>query len=212
MSRSKTLLRALPPLQRRWQSQGRPFAQAIPGLQKKLEGYTINRAIASRWVQVRNEEGKLSSPQMLETVLSQIQPTTQVVRQLAAPGQGQVPDTAVVEVTDISVLLKQLAGREQAAKEVQKKAREAKPKQLELNWAISDNDLELKMRQMEQFLHKGKKVELILAAKRRQRKATPEEAEALMAKLDERVEQAGGKKVKMEGKLLGQASITLQKK
>ncbi|RMZ89250.1 hypothetical protein DV736_g3511, partial [Chaetothyriales sp. CBS 134916] len=211
MSRSTTPLQALPSLQRRWQSQGRPFARAIPGLQRKLEGYTINRDIASRWVQVRNEQGKLSSPQMLDTLLSQIQPTTQVVRQLAAPGQGQVPDTAVVEVTEISALLKQVAGREQAAKELQKKARGAKPKQLELNWAISENDLELKMRQMDQFLDKGKKVELILAAKRRQRKATTEEADALMKKLDERVEQAGAKKVKMEGKLLGQATIMLQK-
>ncbi|RMD40581.1 hypothetical protein DV735_g4547, partial [Chaetothyriales sp. CBS 134920] len=188
------------------------LAQAIPGLQKKLEGYTTNRDITARWVQVRNEDGKLSSPQMLETVLSQIQPTTQLVRQLAPPGQGQTPDTAIVEVTEISTLLKQVAAREQAAKEVQRKAREAKPKQLELNWAISENDLELKMRQMEDFLDKGKKVELILAAKRRQRKATPEEAEALMAKLDERVENAGAKKVKMEGKLLGQATITVQKK
>ena len=184
-------------------------AQLIPGLQKKLAGYTLNKDIETRWVQIRQEDGKLAAPQMLDTILASINPSSQVVRQLAA--QGPTPDTAIVEVQEVNELLKLATARDQAVKQVEKQRKDQKVKVIELNWAISDNDLALKLKQLEQFLDKGSKVEVLLAAKKRQRKAEPGEAEDVVKRLREKVEECGAKELKMEGQLLGQATMTIQK-
>ena len=147
---------------------------------------------------------------MLDTMLSEINPSSHVVRQLAA--QGPTPNTAIVEVQEISELLKVAAQRDKALKEVEKQRKEAKPKTIELNWAISENDLALKLKQLEQFLDRGRKVEVMLAAKKRQRKASEEEASAVMQKLRDKVEECGAKVDKMEGNVLGQTVLTIHKK
>ena len=198
-----------PPLEAATRTEPRQ-AQLIPSLQKKLAGYTLNKDIETRWVQIRREDGKLAEPQMLETLIDSIPSSSQVVRQLAA--QGPMPDTAVVEIVEVDQLLKMAAARQQAVKEVEKQRKNEKAKQLELNWAISDNDLALKLKQMEQFLEKGRKVEILLAAKKRQRKASEDEAQLVMKKLREKIEELEAKEMKLEGKLLGQAMLTVQKK
>ena len=196
-----------PPLQSRVDPRE---AQLMPGVQKKLAGYVLNNDIEAPNVQIRTEDGKLGPPQPLRTLLSSIDRSSEVVRQLAA--QGPNPNTAVVEVQEISALLKMVAQRDQAVRELEKSRKDQKAKQIELNWAISGNDLELKLKQMEQFLDKGKKVEVVLASRKRQRKAEEDEAQTLMKKLRERIEEVGAKEMKLEGRLLGQAMMTVQKK
>ena len=90
--------------------------------------------------------------------------------------------------------------------------RTSKPKQIELNWAISGNDLDIKMKQMREFVEKGKKVELLLASKKRQRRASPEEANGTVETIRKAVADIPGcKEMKpLEGKIGGQAIMFVQ--
>jgi translation initiation factor IF-3 len=182
----------------------------VPVMQKKLARFVLNGNIETRWVQAKTEDGKLSPPQMLETLLRKIDQSAHAVRQLSATGPS--PDTSIVEVVAIQDLMKVAGEKEKATREIEKQKKDQRPKQMEVNWAISENDLGLKLKQMEQFLEKGKKVEIMLAAKKRQRKATPEEGEAVLKKLREKIDEIGAKEVsKMQGKLLGQAILSVKK-
>ena len=177
---------------------------------KKLESYTLNEAIQAEHVQVRNADGRLEPPQPLRRLLDSLSSPNQLIRQLAA--QGETPGVAVVQITDVDTLLKAAAEREQVAKDLEKSRKENKPKQIELNWAISENDLSLKFKQLEQFLDKGRKVEVLLAAKKRQRKASQDEAEGVMRRLKSKVEELGAKELKSEGRVGGQVTFTVIKK
>ena len=175
----------------------------------KLGAYKIDDKIEASWVQMRKQDGKLTQPTRLETLIGDIAPT-QVILELSPT--GQFPDTAVVKIMEREELLRDASEKEQALKQFQKKSKQSRPKQIELNWAISGNDFNMKLTQMAEFLDKGKKVEVLLAPKRRQRRATPEEAAEVMKKLRDKIEEIGAKEVKdMEGKLLGQATLTVQK-
>lgn len=184
----------------------KPLAAA---LDKKLAAFKLDDRIEASWVQLRQEDGTLARPTRLETLINDIAPT-QVVQELSP--DGQFPDTAVVRVVAREQLLKDVADKELALKDFQKKSKQLKPKQLELNWAISGHDFEIKLAQMAEFLDKGKKVEILLAPKRRQRRATPEEAQQVMKKLRDKIDEIGAKEVKtMEGALMGPATMTVQK-
>ncbi|CAD0105753.1 unnamed protein product [Aureobasidium uvarum] len=82
-------------------------------------------------------------------------------------------------------------------------------KTLELNWAIDANDLGHRMKRMQDFLALGKKVEIILARKKGGRRATPEECEDLLQKINEAAEAVKGTKEikKFEGKLAGMGNL-----
>jgi translation initiation factor IF-3 len=83
-------------------------------------------------------------------------------------------------------------------------------KTIELNWAIDGNDLSHRLMKMKGFLQKGCRVEVVLGAKRKGRKATEEEAEALIERVRKAVGEVDGAKESKprDGKLLG--LLTLQ--
>jgi len=82
-------------------------------------------------------------------------------------------------------------------------------KTIELNWAIDGNDLGHRLNRVKEFLGRGNKVEVVLAAKRKGRKATLEEAQSLLQKIKEAIgEVEGARETRaMEGKILQQATI-----
>ncbi|KPM40766.1 hypothetical protein AK830_g5770 [Neonectria ditissima] len=88
--------------------------------------------------------------------------------------------------------------RQREAKERRRlsKATEAKSKELELNWAIGDHDLQTKMRQLSTFLSKGMRVEVILGKKKNSRKVDDNEAGEVLAKVKKGVEDAGAREYK----------------
>lgn len=178
-------------------------------MSKRLAAYILDNDIEAEFVQMRRDDGTLSPAKRLRELLSEIR-DEQVVQELSP--QGQFPNTAVVRVVERGELLLDVAKKEQALKALQKQTKQSRPKQIELNWAISENDLVMKLNQMADFLNKGKKVELLLAAKKKSRRATPAEAEAVISRLREKIEEVGAKEVKdREGKLLGMVVLTVQK-
>lgn len=176
---------------------------------KKLAPFKLNARIEALNVQLKQEDGKLSKPVPTEDVMSGLV-DDQVLMELSP--EGQFPGAAVCQITTKQELLAQVAQRNRAVQELQKQMRQSKPKQIELNWAISEHDLELKLKQMAEFLDKGKKVEVLLAARKRQRRATAEEGQTVLDKVRSKIEEVGGKEFKdMEGRLLGQVILSVQK-
>lgn len=87
-------------------------------------------------------------------------------------------------------------------------------KTIEMNWAIEKNDLGHRLEKMRGFLERGNKVEVILAGKKKGRKASVEEAEAVIVRIREFVAGVEGAKerVKMDGKVLGMAVLSFEGK
>lgn len=180
------------------------------GLDAIEQNFEIDENIRARQVQLVVQGQGLNPPQSLFSLLRTIDRQKQVVRALRVPSEGP----AIVEITTKDVLTRILKEREAKKAEQEKKRRELKPKQVELNWAISGNDLDLKLKQLRQFVEKGKRVEILLAAKKRQRKASPEEAENVMKEIRKTISEIEGcKELKsMEGRIGGQVVMTVGKK
>ncbi|KAK6365473.1 hypothetical protein LTS17_011192 [Exophiala oligosperma] len=173
---------------------------------KIAESFTLNEKIETRYVQEKTPDNKLSEPKPLAQLLRDIDRSEQYVLQLSKSGDG---DHAIVQVVQRKDLIQRINSKESAARQSQLAQKEKKPKQIELNWAISGNDLQLKMKQLEEFLRKGKKVELLLAARKYQRKATQQEAEELLRTVQEKIQELGATEVvPMQGSFPRQTTIT----
>jgi translation initiation factor IF-3 len=87
-------------------------------------------------------------------------------------------------------------------------------KTIELNWAIDANDLSHRMTKMKGFLMKGNRVEIVLGAKRKGKKATVEEAEALIARVKAAAAEVEGTRESKpaDGKLLGVYTLQFEGK
>jgi translation initiation factor IF-3 len=157
------------------------------------------------------EDGKLGPVQRLNSILHNINRDEEHLVQVSPPDERR--PTAVVRIFKRVDLIKQKLERKKALQKQQKSIKDRTPKQMELNWAIGPHDLDIKLGQLEHFLEKGKTVEIILAAKRRQRKATLEEGEEVLKKIRERLVKVDAREVKqMDGQVLKQAILTVRKK
>lgn len=76
------------------------------------------------------------------------------------------------------------------------RATAAKTKELELNWAISDNDLNTKLRQLSGFLGKGMKVEVIFGKKKRGKQVDEATANELVGKVKKGAEELSAREHK----------------
>ena len=162
-------------------------------------------------VQLVQADGKLGPVQHVGAVLRSINGQNEHLVQVSPPTEDR--PTAVVRVFKRADLIRQRLEREKAAKKQQKSTKDRAPKQMELNWAIGPHDLEMKLGQMEGFLGKGRIVEIILAAKRRQRRASPEEGEEVLKKIREMLQHIDAREVKpMDGEVLKQAILTVKKR
>ena len=105
--------------------------------------------------------------------------------------------------------------RKEQQKEIkQAAAKERSVKTLELNWAIDGNDLAHRLEKVKTFLEEGRRVEVVLAAKKRGRKASKEECADVLAKIKTVAEGVkGAKEAKpMEGPVGGFATLVWQGK
>ena len=181
----------------------------IKTIDDKIAELNVDENIDSVMVIVKNEDGTLGQPEPLYALLNTIDRKTQYVLQLTRPGDFAHP---IVRIAERQELVNLIRKKEDNVRNAQLAEKEKKAKQLELNWAISGNDLLLKLKQMDAFLLKGKKVELLLAAKRHQRKATMEEAAELLKNIKDKVNEVPGTHIaKMDGSILKQMTILVQR-
>jgi translation initiation factor IF-3 len=148
-----------------------------------------------------DEEGKLTDPRSTSDILSTIDRRTHTLV-IVVPGEPGTPPIC-------KIMNKQAMRESEKAKSKANKNPAATVKTIELNWAIDANDLGHRLNKMKGFLGKGFKVEVVMAGKKKGRKATAEEAEGLIRRIKEAVEVVkGAREMKpMEGKILGQATI-----
>ena len=174
---------------------------------QQQRGFPRDETIQSMFVQLVDEDGKLMPPDMRSRVLASIDRSKDVLVQVASQ-EGQ---PAICKVMDKSKLRES-----ERAKSKAKSTRNANHvlKQLELNWAIDANDLGHRLDRMQFLLEKGNRVDVVLAAKRRGRKATTEEAEGVLSKIRARIEATeGAKEIKpMEGRMLATATLFFEGK
>lgn len=85
-------------------------------------------------------------------------------------------------------------------------------KTLELNWAIDRNDLGHRLDRVTEFLNEGRRVEIVLAVKKRGRVATADECQDVLKRIRDTVEGVKGAKVakELEGKIGAMATMFLE--
>ena len=163
-----------------------------------------NEAITARFIQLVNEEGNLEPPTRLEEVLQSFDHKDHFLMQVQPATGDQLPVCKVFNKKEVRATEKAKAKASRATK--------TSLKSIELNWAIDAHDLSHRLKQLTTFLDKGRKVEVILTAKRHKRKATVDEIKHVMQRVLNTVREAGANQTKaMEGEPGKQVTFTVQK-
>ena len=124
--------------------------------------------------------------------------------------KGDIPVCKIISKKSAYESQKRRAADAKAKKKVS--AVTSSVKTLELNWAIDANDLSHRTNTIKRFLEEGRKVEVVLAAKKRGRRASGEECEQVLGQLRRCVKAVeGAREVKaLEGKMGGFAVLSFQ--
>lgn len=108
-----------------------------------------------------------------------------------------------------------VAQEKRQAKKLERKSKAGAEfaKSLELNWAIDHNDLGHRLKRLQEFLEEGRRVEILLATKKKGRKATSEECNNVMERITKTVEDVKGARElrPMEGKLGAVVTLAYQR-
>lgn len=179
---------------------------------KKDQGLPRDLAIKEPWVHLRGLDGKLTEKQRPADIISRLDRTRYSLAMVWAPPKPQPGEPEVPKDTDLPdwpVCV--IVDRRAEAAALQAKAKEERRKQvskkeLEINWAIAAHDLGFRTRQLQNFLKKGHRVEIMLLQKRdkkQKKQATKEECQEVVRLIKEAV--AGVPKVQevkpMDGEL-----------
>jgi translation initiation factor IF-3 len=166
----------------------------------------INEHIPARFVQMVDQKGSLLPPLPKQEILDTVDPFTSFLAMVSPPGHKGHP---VCKIFNRTAELRRLKS---FAKSSKSKYKSGVPKQIELNWAIDPHDFEHRLDQMQNFLRKGYKVEVIMARKRGGRRATLEEGKRMVHRLHERIKEVNGasESKPMEGAVLGEATLFFQ--
>lgn len=150
------------------------------------------------------------SPQTRFDILSRLDRNT---HRLVHPGDAffnGLPVCKIIDKKEAYTRQKQMKEDAKEKKKVEEKSRSVKT--LELNWAMDPNDLGHRLNKVEEFLRDGRRVEVILASKKRGRKASVEECQGVLKKIREVVSAVDGAKEakSMEGKVGAFATLYFQ--
>ena len=169
-----------------------------------------DNAITAQYIRMPAPEGGLTPAESLRSALSRVKEGTEHLVQISKVDDDGM---AICRVMTISDLLTQKRDKERVQKEHRKSLKQAMPKQIELNWAIGPNDLEHKLTQLKSFIEDGKKVEVVLASKKKQRQATLEEGREVLRKVRKKLAEADAREIKpMEGGEIGKHTILTVRK
>lgn len=164
----------------------------------------INEAINAPYVQLVNAENSLEPPTRLSKVLASFDHREYFLVQVS-PGAPDQPPVC-------KILNKKETREREKAKAKAAKASKVQVKQLEINWAIDAHDLAHRLKQLANFLDKGRRVEVVLTRKRGKRAATVEEIKHVMQSVLNTTRELGATQVKaMEGEPGKHVIITVKK-
>ncbi|KAK0125553.1 hypothetical protein ONS96_009389 [Cadophora gregata f. sp. sojae] len=150
-------------------------------------------------------DGKLTDPRSTSSVLSSIDQKTESLV-VVVPGSQGVPPIC-------KILNKQAMRAAEKAKMKSARGTAVTQKTMELNWAIGKGDLGHRMGKLQQWLEKGWRVEVVIAGKKKGKKASEEEARDLLKTIRGLLAEVGGREMKPEeGGVLGTLTIYLEGK
>lgn len=160
-----------------------------------------NEEIKAWSVCLRNAEGNLDPPRSTSDILQSIDRTKYSLVTIVAGEPGVPPICKIVSMKD--------EYRAAKARQKQPKNPGATTKEIELNWAIDENDLGHRMDRVKEFLGKGYKVEILLAKKRKGKGATLARALEVVQRIRDTIASVEGAKESkpMEGKTLETATL-----
>ncbi|KAI9837259.1 MAG: hypothetical protein M1819_000333 [Sarea resinae] len=164
----------------------------------------VNDEIEAREIHIVDDSGTFHPVTPLKDALRSFDHKTYQLVQVAPPEADRAPVCRIISKARFRESLRKQS-------KAKTKAPSSSSKQLELNWAIDPNDLGHRLDKMQQFLEQGRRVEIILASKKKGkgRRASPEEAEAVLKQIKERAMAVEGTKElkSMEGKILGLVTL-----
>lgn len=160
-------------------------------------------------VRIVSEDNKLSPPQYTSSILNSMDRKNETLIMVAMSDSH--PDSETTSYPICRIQSKKALREAEKARLKKKELPSATVKTIELNWAIDPHDLQHRLQRMKNFLSKGWRVDVVMAGKKRGRKATPEEAKILVEKVREAMKEVEGSKEwrEMEGRLGATATIYL---
>ncbi|USP78100.1 hypothetical protein yc1106_05374 [Curvularia clavata] len=179
--------------------------------------YILDNAIQANRINFVDEDGKFYKNVPLDEVLASVQKTTHHLVQMT-PGKVDEFGQADPDNLPTCRVISKMDLRNQHERKLDTLRRQAKgqgagpsSKSLELNWAIAPGDLKHRLGSLKKFLKEGRKVEVMLGPKRHGRKATPEEADAVLKAVKDAVQDCkGSSEVKSEGQVGGVMMVVFQ--
>jgi translation initiation factor IF-3 len=179
--------------------------------------YVLDSAIRSPRINFVDENAKFHPDVPLQDALFKVNKTTHHLVQMSP---GKVDEYGNQDPDDLPTcrVISKMALREQHQRKLETLRRQAKgqstgpaQKNLELNWAIAGGDLKHRLGRLKEFLREGRKVEILLGPKRKGRKATEQEADAVMKAVRDAVTECkGASEVKSEGTVGGVLTIVYE--
>lgn len=160
-------------------------------------------------VRIVSDDNKLSPPQYTSSVLNSMDRKDETLVMVAMSDSD--PDSEATSYPICRIQSKKALREAEKARQKKKELPSATVKTIELNWAIDPHDLQHRLQRVKDFLSKGWRVDVVMAGKRKGRKATPEEAKLLVERVREAVKEVEGSKEwrDMEGSLGATATIYL---
>jgi len=148
--------------------------------------HPVDEAIASPYIHFIDANGTINRHRSLSKVLTTFDRSTLRLRQVALDPDDTLP---ICKLTTIDAIRAELR-----AKEKPKRGLADSTKQVELNWAADPNDVEHRVRKLQEFLREGRRVEVLLAPKPKKqgRRASPEEIVELLRTLRDAVREVEG--------------------
>lgn len=173
-----------------------------------------NEEIKARIIQlVDPETERLEEPVTRYDVLKNLDLKTHRLVQLTPDDPGDrnaIPVCKIINKHESYQAEKRKKAAQKESKQIAAKERSIKT--LELNWAIDGNDLGHRLDKMRSFLAEGRRVEVVLASKKRGRKATSAECEEVLRKIRGVADGVPGARESkaMDGKVGGVVTLTFQ--
>ncbi|KAI9742114.1 MAG: hypothetical protein M1834_000504 [Cirrosporium novae-zelandiae] len=165
-----------------------------------------NNDITATHIHLVDSVGNLLPPQTRWDVMRSVDTKTHVLMQVSAEGPDGYP---VCKIRSKNEIREKQWAMTKAAKAVKRHTKSLK--QLELNYALDLNDLGHKLNRLETFLNQGRRVEILLASKKKGRTASVEEASLVVKKIKERAEGTGATEVEpMTGEIPGLVKLVFQ--
>ncbi|KAL9622228.1 MAG: hypothetical protein Q9160_003411 [Pyrenula sp. 1 TL-2023] len=170
---------------------------------------TLDEDIPVRFIRLKNEDRTLAPPQRLHNVLASLDRTTTWVQQLSQPTEEDL-DTVVAKLLSKEDYQRGARQRQKEEKERKRESEKSTPKQMELNWTISPNDLNTKIRQTEGVLAKGRRIDLLIKPKPKNKttkRVSNEEMEKIVKDIRERLVNVGANEWKKSAGKIGEEFV-----